>query len=52
MIRALRRRHLWMIAAIALIVPVLLAMALLSRRPLPKPDPSLETGDSPIISGN
>jgi len=43
MIRALRRRHFWMIITVALIVPALLAMALLLRRPLPKPDRDLET---------
>ncbi len=50
MIRALRKRHLWMIFAIALIVPALLAAALLLRRPLPKPDHALETSDSPVRS--
>lgn len=50
MIRALRKRHLWMMVAIALIVPALLAAALLLRRPLPKPDHALETSDSPVNS--
>ena len=50
MIRQLRKRHLWMIVAIALIVPALLAAALLLRRPLPKPDHALETNDNPVAS--
>ena len=50
MIRALRKRHLWMMVAIALIVPALLAAVLLLRRPLPKPDHALETSDSPVRS--
>lgn len=48
MIRALRKRHLWMMVAIALIVPALLAAALLLRRPLPKPDPALESRETPV----
>ena len=51
MIRALRKRHLWMMLAIALIVPALLAAVLLLRHPLPKPDPELESSDDPIHSG-
>lgn len=48
MIRALRKRHLRMIFLIALIVPALLAAALLLRRPPAKPDPDLETSDNPV----
>ena len=48
MIRALRKRHLWMLVAMALIVPALLAAALLLRRPLAKPDPAIETTDNPV----
>ena len=48
MIRALRKRHLWMMVVLALIVPALLAAALLLRRPLAKPDPAIETTDNPV----
>ncbi len=48
MIRALRKRHLRMMIAIAVIVPALLAAALLLRRPLAKPDPAIETSDNPV----
>jgi hypothetical protein len=48
MIRVLRKRHLWMLVAMALIVPALLAAALLLRRPLAKPDPAIETTDNPV----
>ena len=53
MIRALRKRHLWMLFAIALIVPALLAAALLLRRPLPKPDHALESRETPapVVEG-
>lgn len=49
MIRALRKRHLRMMIAIAVIVPALLAAALLLRRPLAKPDPAIETSDNPVL---
>ncbi len=52
MIRALRKRHLWMMVAIALIVPALLAAALLLRRPLPKPDHALESRETPVDPTN
>jgi hypothetical protein len=48
MIRALRKRHFRMMILIALIVPALLAAALLLRRPLAKPDPARETRDNPV----
>jgi hypothetical protein len=48
MIRVLRKRHLRMMILIALIVPVLLAAALLLRRPLATPDPAIETTDNPV----
>jgi len=38
MIRRLRRRHLRMAIALALVVPVILALALLARRPMPHQD--------------
>jgi hypothetical protein len=55
MIRALRKRHFWMMLTVALIVPALVVMALLLRRPLPKPDRDLETvgtirpGVAPVV---
>ena len=52
MIRALRKRHLRMILLIALIVPALLAAALLLRRPLAKPNHALESRETPVDSTN
>ena len=48
MIRAWRRRHRWAIVALALLLPLLLAWALSARRPLPVPDPGLESRDNPV----
>jgi len=36
MIRRLRRRHLRMAIALALVVPAILVLALLARRPMPR----------------
>jgi len=47
MIRALRRRHRWMILLLALVVPALLAAALWLRKPVPEPDPEQETVEAP-----
>ena len=47
MIRTLRRRHRWMILLLALIVPALLAAALLLRDPLPEPDRAREVVEPP-----
>ena len=51
MIRALRRRHRWMMLVLALIVPVLLAAALWLRKPLPTPDATKETVEAPTVVG-
>jgi len=50
MIRALRRRHRWMILVLALVVPALLAAALWLRKPVPEPDPGKETVEAPVVA--